>query len=259
MILAVDIGNSTIGCGIFDHAELKATWHVTLSAIKSPAMDFSAALSRELLGADIGLEQIRGAILCSVVPELTTVIEKMTKDVLRMPPYVVTTSMDAGLTLQYTNPRELGVDRFVTAARAYDLYHCDVVVVDFGTATTFSVVDERGCYLGGAIAPGISISADALVNKTAQLPRVDLFPPRNAIGRDTVSGIQSGIIFGHAAFVDGMIKRFQGELGRTAKVIGTGGHASTVVPYTDSIHEVRPCLALEGLAWLYLRLQLKEK
>ena len=259
MILAVDIGNSTIGCGIFSHAELQATWHVTLSGTRTPDTDFSAALSRELLRAGIDVKQIRGAILCSVVPGMTTLIEKVTNDVLRIPSYVVSTSMDAGLTLQYTDPRELGVDRFVTAAKAYDLYRCDVVVVDFGTATTFSVVDERGFYLGGAIAPGIGIAADALANKTAQLPRVDLLPPGAAIGRDTVSGIQSGIIFGHAAFVDGMIKRFHEELGRRAKVIGTGGYASTIVPYSDAIHEVRSCLALEGLAWLYQRLQLKEK
>ena len=259
MILAIDIGNSTIGCGVFNHDELLATWHVTLSDTKKPDADYSAALSRELARARIGLDQIRGAILCSVVPALTTLIGKVTENAIRIPPHVVTTLMDAGLTLKYTNPPELGVDRFVTAARAYDLYHCDVIVVDFGTATTFSVVNQQGTYLGGAIAPGIGLSADALANKTAQLPRADLVPPSSAIGRDTVSGIQSGIIFGHAASVDGMITRFQAELGRTAKVIGTGGYASTIVPYSHAIHEVRPYLALEGLAWLYRRLELKEK
>ena len=252
MIVAIDIGNSTAGCGVFDNDGLRATWALPIDEAKT-ASAYAEALAAELKHSGMESNQIREVVICSVVPACTPVIEQSAKDLFDTVPFIVTTDLDGGLTLQYANPRDLGVDRFVAAAKAYALYHTDVIVVDFGTATTFSVVDRHGRYLGGAIAPGIGISADALAERTAQLPRIALLPPRKVIGNDTVSGIQSGILYGHVALVEGMIDRIQRELGRSAKVIGTGGYASLLAPLSSRIDELLPHLTLEGLVWLYLR------
>jgi len=203
------------------------------------------------LGVDS--KQIHDVVIGSVVPRLTSLIEQAIKKSFNISPLMASTDLDAGLILHYADSRKLGVDRFVSAAMAYALYQTDLVVADFGTATTFSVVDEHGTYCGGAIAPGLGISADALVEKTAQLPRIDLQPPRSAIGNDTVSGIQSGVVLGHVSMVEGMIDRFQRELTRSIKVIGTGGFAPLIASLSCRINEVRPQLTLEGLNWLYHR------
>ena len=254
MLLAIDIGNSTVSYGCFSKSDLRASWRIPTALMKTGSEN-GAMLMGQLQKYGLAPNQIHGVALCSVVPQLTSRIEHLAIDVFRISPLVATTDLDAGLMLRYADPRELGVDRFVAAARAYALYRSDVVVVDFGTATTFSVVDDQGTYLGGAIAPGVGISADALADKTAQLPRVDLSVPPSALGRNTISGIQSGVVFGQVALVEGMLDRFGRELGKSPKVVGTGGFATLIAPLSDRIHEVRPHLTLEGLTWLYQRLR----
>jgi type III pantothenate kinase len=252
MLLAIDIGNSTVACGLFENGTLKAAWHLP----SDPALNadtYHRLLSDGVRATGSTPEQVRGIALCSVVPALTPVIETAATLLCSAKPLVVTTEMEMGLTLRYRAPRELGVDRLVGAAFAYARRRTWLMVVDLGTATTFSVVGEAGEFLGGAIAPGLGISAEALASRTAQLPAVDLVRPPTVIGRDARAGIQSGLLFGHAALVDGMIERMQEELGllRTPLVLATGGHAHLIGPLSRTIREVHPHLTLDGLAWLH--------
>jgi type III pantothenate kinase len=163
----------------------------------------------------------------------------------------VTHELTTGITIRYDNPKEIGADRIVNAAAAYRLYGGPIIIVDFGTATTFCAVTTSGEYLGGAIAPGVKISAEALFQRAAKLPRVELMKPRSVIGSDTISAMQSGILYGYAGLVDGIVERMKMELSPEAKVVATGGLAELVAPETRSIKEVRPHLTLEGLRLLF--------
>lgn len=252
MLLAIDIGNSTVVWGLFQHQTLTGPWRLATDRSK-PADEYGRALVVQLREAGLAPERITGAIFCSVVPSLTPVFEQMIGTFFHCKPLVVSSEMDTGLTLLYANPRELGADRLVNAAAAYDRYQTALVVVDLGTATTFCVITRSGEYLGGVIAPGLGISADALSTKTAQLPPVDLIPPQTVIGRDTRSSIQSGLLYGHAGLVDAIVTRIQEESGQKALVVATGGFAPLIALLSRTIREVRPNLTLEGLALLHRR------
>ena len=252
MLLAIDIGNTTVGWGVFQGEALRGHWRVATDASKT-SDEYGMVVVNLLRDAGVQPDGVSGVILSSVVPSLTPVFERMAETCFRRLPLIVSSDLDTGLTLRTTNPRELGSDRLVSAAAAYARYRTCLIIVDLGTATTFGAVTQSGDYLGGAIAPGLGIAVEALFSRTAQLPRVDLIRPKAVIGRDTVSGIQSGLIFGHAGLVDGIVSRMQGELGGAARVLATGGWASVVAPESRTIQEVRPLLVLEGLAWLYRR------
>ncbi len=254
MLLALDIGNTNIVLGLFKGEELAAHWRLATDADKTS--DDYAVLFRGLLEA-VGLEvgQVTGVIISSVVPSLTPVFEQLSETQFRRTPLLVSAELPTGLTLRYGNPHEIGSDRLVNAAAAYARYHQTLIIVDFGTATTFCTVTASGEYLGGAIAPGLSISAEALASRTAKLPKVELARPKTVIGQDTASSIQSGLIFGYAGLVDEMVSRIEAEIGQRAKVIATGGLASLIAPESRSIQEVHPFLTLEGLALLYRRSQ----
>ena len=249
MLLAIDLGNSTIGCALFEKSELTRHW--LLSADRSNAKAFDALFKSRLRGAGAQPEQITDVIVSSVVPPLTPVIEAIIERLLHRRCLVVSSDMHSGLTLAYTNPMELGTDRLAAAAAAYDRHKTALIVVDIGTATTFNAVTHTGEYLGGVIAPGIRMGADSLAAGTAQLPRVDLARPKTVIGRDTSSSIQSGLIFGHAGLIDDTVTRMQQEMGRKTLVLATGGLASLIAPESRTITEVRPFLTLEGLELLH--------
>ncbi|MGZ9188622.1 MAG: type III pantothenate kinase, partial [Nitrospira sp.] len=168
-------------------------------------------------------------------------------------PVIVGPESDSGLIIRYANPKEIGSDRIVNAAAAYARYRSDLIIVDFGTATTFCAVTKSAEYLGGVIAPGLGISADALFSRTAKLPKVEIIRPKTVIGVDTVGGIQSGLLFGYVGLVDGIVRRMERELGHSTIVIATGGLASIIAKETECIREVRPFLTLEGLELLYHR------
>lgn len=252
MLLTIDIGNSTIVWGLFRQGTLTGPWR-TVTDPSRTTEDYGRALADQLRSAGVSPEQVSGAILCSVVPALTPLIVRATQDLFHRRPLTVSSDMDTGLTLRYADPRELGADRLVNAAAAYDQYRTDLIVVDLGTATTFTVVTKAGECVGGAIAPGLGISAEALSGKTAQLPKVELRPPARIVGRDTVGSIQSGLVHGHAALVDGLVARLQDELGHRVLVVATGGFSSLIGPLSHAIHEIRPNLTLEGLDLLYRR------
>ena len=252
MLLTIDVGNSNIVWGLFDGPNLKGPWRLVTDTGLT-AKDYGTLLTTQCKLAEVAPEQITGAIFCSVVPLLTPVIAKTIRSCFHRKPLIVDDTMDSGLTLRYTDPQQLGSDRLANAAGAYDRYKAALIIVDLGTATTFCAVTDSGEYLGGAIAPGLGIAAEALFARTAQLPRVELTAPDSAIGQDTASSIRSGLVFGYVGLVDAMVRRIEAELGQDALVIATGGLASVVAPECRSIHKVRPNLTLEGMETLYRR------
>lgn len=253
MLLAVDIGNTTTGVAIYDGERLVHHWW--LSTLRERTSDELGVMLSTLLRLN-GLEirQISGAAISSVVPSQTEPWQQLCHRLLGLEALVVGPETDVGVRVGYRFPEELGADRLVNAAAAVHLYGAPVIVVDFGTATTFDVVDGSGCYLGGAIAPGVGISAEALFERAARLPRVELRRPSAAIGRTTADSIRSGIIFGFAGQVDGLVRRLMGELGERARVVATGGLAELIAPECETVEEVNPLLTLEGLRLIHQRL-----
>jgi type III pantothenate kinase len=252
MLLAIDIGNSTVSLGMFDGQTLMGHWRLTTDVSRTE--DEYAELTLGMLEhGKIDPGQISAAILSTVVPALTPTFVAVAQRLFGRPPMIVSTEMDTGLTLSYRNPADLGTDRLLNAVAAYARYRTDVIAVDLGTATTFSVVTAAGEFLGGAIAAGLGTSAEAMATCTARLPKVDLRPPPAAIGRDTTASLQSGLVLGHAGMVDSLVARLCRDLGRSANVIATGGLAAVIAPISQTIQEVRPFLTLEGLELLYRR------
>ncbi len=250
MLLAIDIGNTNVVVGVFDEEKLVENWRVGTNTRITP--DEYGMIFKDLFGfARLEFGQIKGIIISTVVPPLLRLMVEMSRKYFRMEPMVVTDQIKTGITIRYENPKEVGADRIVNAAAGYNLYGGPIIIVDFGTATTFCAVTGRGEYLGGAIAPGIIISAEALFQRASKLPRVELAKPVKVIGADTVSAMQAGIIYGYSGLVDGIVERMKQELSMEAKVIATGGLAELVSPETRTIREVRPHLTLEGLRLLH--------
>jgi type III pantothenate kinase len=252
MLLAIDIGNSNIVWGIFEGQTLRGHWRLTTDQRRTED-EYGMLFLNLLERAGYNAAQITGAIVSSVVPVLTSTFEAMVETYFLHMPIMVTPEIDSGLTLHYANPKEIGSDRIVNAAAAHDRYHSNLIIVDFGTATTFCVVTKLGEYLGGVIAPGLGISAEALFAWTAKLPKVEILRPKSVVGKDTIAGIQSGLLFGYVGLVEGILRRMEQELAYPCRVIATGGLAAIIARETASIHEVRPLLTLEGLELLYRR------
>jgi type III pantothenate kinase len=246
MLLCIDLGNTNVTIGLYDGPDLHYYWRIKTDHHKMP--DEYGILLLSLLGhAGHQAADVTGICMCSVVPPLTGVFEQMCATYFGQTPLIVDVGIKTGVKIRYENPREVGADRVVDAAAVYRLYGGPACVVDFGTATTFDAISGAGEYLGGAIAPGIGIAAEALFAKTAKLPRIDLVRPPRAIGSNTVQSMQSGLIFGYVGLVEGMVARFRAELGPDLRVIGTGGLAETIARETDIIQQVDPWLTLKGL------------
>lgn len=252
MLLVIDIGNTNVVWGIFDGTVLLDHWRLATDP-KTTADEYGVLCLNLLARSGRTPEQVTGAILSSVVPALTGTFETMVGTYFGRTPLVVSSDMETGLTLKYANPKEIGSDRIVNAAAAYHKYRQDLIIVDFGTATTFCAVTQNGEYRGGVIAPGLGISAEALFARAAKLSKVELVRPKTVIGTDTASSIQSGLLFGYAGLVDALVHRIEQELGRSCLVIATGGLATVVAPETTSIQKIEPLLTLEGLELLYRR------
>jgi type III pantothenate kinase len=250
MLLAIDIGNTNIKIGIFDGDELRATWNVT-TGIHRTADEYGGVLLNLMERKKVSSSKITGIALCSVVPPLVPAFVELCRKYLDCEPLVVEAGVKTGMRIRLDNPREVGSDRVVDAVAAQHLYGKPLIIVDLGTATTFSVVSQEGDYLGGAIAPGIVIATEALYTRTAALPRIRLSRPEQAIGRNTVAAMQSGIIFGHVGLIEGMIRRIEQELGSKAKVIATGGQAYFLAQEIPIIEIVNPDLTLIGLRLIY--------
>ncbi|GAB6158592.1 type III pantothenate kinase [Desulfotomaculum varum] len=254
MILAIDIGNTNIVFGVFQNKNLVAHWR--LSTDRNRTADEYGVLMKELCSLSrINMQGVEGVIISSVVPPINSTMELMVKKYYSLQPILVGPGIKTGISVKTENPREVGADRIVNAVAAYSLYGGPLIIVDFGTATTFCCVTARGEYLGGAIAPGIGISTEALFARAAKLPRVELNKPTGVIGKNTVSAMQSGIIFGFAGQVEFMVKKMKQELGGEAKVIATGGLAEVIARETTVIDKINPFLTLTGLRILYDRNQ----
>ncbi|KWX79179.1 Type III pantothenate kinase [compost metagenome] len=253
MMLAVDIGNTNIVLGVYRGREL--LHHFRLSTARQSTADEYGVLIHNLFHmSNISFKDVEGVIISSVVPPLVQVIVEMCVKYIGKEPLLVGPGIKTGLNLRYENPREVGADRIVNAVAAIEQYQCPLVVVDFGTATTFDCIDAGANYLGGAIVPGLGISTEALYQRASKLPRIELEKPKKVIGRNTVHAMQAGIIFGYAGQVEGIVRRIKAEMNAPVlKVIATGGLATLIAGETECIDEVNPMLTLEGLRIIYDR------
>jgi len=252
MLLAFDVGNTTVAVGLFRGPKLAKSWKIKTDRDKT-ADEYGAVLLNLFQVAGLDPKQIEAAILSSVVPPLTPVMQEMCRTYFGLDPLVVGPGLRTGMPILYENPLEVGADRIVAAVAAYERHGGPAVIVDFGTATTFDAVSAKGEYLGGAIAPGIQIAAEALYLKTARLPRIEIRKPKQAIGRTTVSSMQSGLYFGYIGLVTNIIDEVRKEIGKNAKVIATGGFGGEITPEVPAIDHYEPDLILEGLRIVYER------
>jgi len=250
MLLTIDIGNTNITFGLYEGETLGPRWRIRTIHEKMPD-EYGVLLDQLFHHRGYRPEQVTGVAVASVVPPLTPVFQQVCQDYLGQTVLVVDAGVRTGVCIRYDNPREVGADRIVDAAAVRTLYGTPACVVDFGTATTFDAVSAEGDYLGGAIAPGIRIAAQALFERTAKLPRVELARPPSAIGRNTTHSIQSGLLFGYVGLVEGMVARFKAELGAQTRVVATGGLAEIISRETDVIDVVDPWLTLHGLRIIY--------
>ncbi|TKH45307.1 type III pantothenate kinase [Paenibacillus sp. FSL R10-2782] len=252
MILVVDVGNTNIVLGMYQGREL--LHHYRISTSRQATADEYGVLIHNLFSmGGVFKDDIEGVIISSVVPPLVHVLEEMCDKYIGRTPLIVGPGIKTGLNLRYENPREVGADRIVNAVAAVERYGGPLVVVDFGTATTFDCIDDKGDYLGGVIVPGIGISTEALYQRASKLPRIELEKPKKVIGRNTVHAMQAGIIFGYAGQVDGIVERIKEEMQAEPTVIATGGLAELIASETRSIQKVSPMLTLEGLRIIYQR------
>ncbi|MGI5880603.1 MAG: type III pantothenate kinase [Syntrophomonadaceae bacterium] len=250
MILVFDVGNTNIVVGVYAGEELLTHWRLRTDTMRT-SDEYGITLTALFDYHHLHKEEIKAVVISSVVPSLMMELEMMSETWFHCKPLVVGPGIKTGLAIKYENPREVGADRVVNAVGAYNKYGGPLIIIDFGTATTFCVVNERGEYLGGAIAPGIRLSTEALVSRAAKLPRVELIRPKSIIGRNTVASMQSGVIFGFVGQVEGIVNRIKQEIGCNPKVIATGGLAETVAGETDVIDLVDEFLTLDGLRLIY--------
>lgn len=252
MLLVIDVGNTNTVLGIFRGKELIRNWRISTS--KNQTMDEYGILITTLMHSSrISARTIKGIIISCVVPPMESMLVELCEKYFQVKPLAVGSGIKTGMPIRYDNPREVGADRIVNAVAALDQYGGNMIIVDFGTATTFDYISPSGEYEGGAIAPGIVISSEALFQRASKLPRVDLQRPLQVVGKDTVSSMQSGIIYGYAGLVDGIVARMKAETGTNPRVIATGGQAPLIAPFTSSIEEVIPHLTLQGLRIIYER------
>jgi|MudIll2142460700_1097286.scaffolds.fasta_scaffold273402_2 type III pantothenate kinase len=250
MLLAMDIGNTGLGMGIFEGEKLLSTWRMATSISRTPD-EYAALLFPLLQQEGLKSSDISDVCLCSVVPPLTATMENLFGRYFDIKPLVVGTGTKTGVKIRMDNPREIGPDRIVHSAAAHQLYEGYLIIVDFGTATTFDTVTKNGEYTGGAIAPGFQTSAEALVSRAALLHRVKLTRPSKVIGTNTDTAMQSGILYGYVGLVEGMVNRIQKELPEKAKVIATGGYLDILAKEISVIDVINPTLILTGLKMVY--------
>ena len=250
MLLCIDIGNTNITFGLYEGETLGPRWRIRTIHDKMPD-EYGILMLQLFRHRGYAPEDVTGVSIASVVPPLTPVFDAVCRDYLGQEPLIVDAGVRTGVRIRYDNPREVGADRVVDAAAVRALYGIPACVVDFGTATTFDAISADGDYLGGAIAPGIGIAAEALFARTAKLPRVEIARPPSVIGRNTVQSIQSGLLFGYVGLVEGMVARFRAELGPDMRVVATGGLAELIARETPVIEIVDPWLTLHGLRIIY--------
>ena len=250
MILVIDVGNTHTVIGVYDEKKLLGYWRISTDLNKTE--DEYGILVKNLIShSNLLLSDIKSVVMSCVIPPVSWILKKMAIDYFKVSALVVEPGIKTGIHIKTDNPKEVGADRIVNAIAAYKLYGGPVIIVDFGTATTFCAVNAEGVYLGGAIAPGIEISAEALFEKTAKLPKVELIKPKHCIGSNTVSAMQSGLFYGYLGLTNELIRRFKKELGEDSLVVATGGYAELIGNKSKLIDKIDPLLTLEGLRMIY--------
>lgn len=252
MLLVIDVGNTNMVLGVYKDTELLDHWRI--STDRQRTTDEYGVLIRELFYLnDLRADDINAIIISSVVPPVVPTLERMCQRYFGLSPLLIGPGVKTGMDIRYDNPRDVGADRIVNAVAAYEKYGGPVIIVDFGTATTFCAVDAKGVYLGGSICPGIGISTEALVQRTAKLPRIELKRTDSVICRNTIESMQAGVFYGFVGQVEGIVSRMRRELDMSARVVATGGLAVVIAPATKTIDVVEPMLTLEGLRIIYER------
>lgn len=254
MILVMDIGNTNIVLGVYKEDELSYHWRLETDRHKTED-EFGMQIKALLNDSGLTFDAIDGIIMSSVVPPIMFSLERMCHKYFRINPVVVGPGVKTGLNIKYDNPREVGADRIVNAVGAIDEYGAPLIIVDFGTATTYCYIDEHQQYMGGAIAPGIGISTEALYNRASKLPRIEIVQPSNVVGKNTVAAMQSGIVYGYVGQAEGIVSRMKAQSRKKPKVIATGGMASLIANESSIIDKVDPFLTLKGLYLIYKRNQ----
>jgi type III pantothenate kinase len=257
VLLVVDIGNTNVVFGIYEAANLKHTFRAE-SVRTRTADEYGVILYQMFALRGIAAAQVRAAIIASVVPPLTDVMADAIRHALAREPLIAGPGLKTGISVLYDNPRDVGADRICNAVAAYERVHAGVIVVDFGTATTFDCVSPKAEYLGGVIVPGVQVSLDALLERAAKLGPIEIAEPPRVLGRNTVNALQSGIVHGHASLVDGVVEKLIAELGFPCRVLATGGLAAIVCKHTRTVEEIDQNLTLEGLRSIYEKNSLPE-
>lgn len=252
MLLAIDIGNTNIVLGLYQGTQLITHWRLATQADRT-ADEYGVLITQLVTYAGFGADQIRAIAVSCVVPPMLTTTQELAQRFFQIDPLIVGPGIKTGMPILYDSPKDVGADRIVNGIAAFEKYHDACIIVDFGTATTIDLISKRGEYVGGAIAPGLSISLEALVQRASKLPRIEIVKPKEVVGRNTVSSIQAGIFFGYVGLVDGIVRRIEKENNVQAKVVATGGLAPLVASECSTIGEVDEFLTLDGLRIIHER------
>lgn len=250
MILVIDVGNTHTVVGVYDDKKLLSYWRISTDLNKTED-EYGMLVKNLLSNSNLSLSDIKSVVISCVIPPVSWILKKMSIDYFKVSALIVGPGIKTGICIKTDNPKEVGADRIVNAIAAYKLYGGPVIIVDFGTATTFCAVGADGVYLGGAIAPGLEISAEALAERTAKLPKIEVTKPEHSIGSNTITAMQSGMFFGYLGLTNELIRRFKRELGEDSLVVATGGQAELIGNESKLIDKVNPLLTLEGLHMIY--------
>lgn len=252
LLFVFDVGNTNIVLGVYENEELKHHWRIETNRSKTED-EFGMVIKSLFAHANLSFSDIDGIIISSVVPPIMFSLERMCQKYFHIKPLVVGPGIKTGLNIKYENPREVGADRIVNAVAAIHEYGSPLIIVDFGTATTYCYINEQKQYMGGAIAPGISISTEALYTRAAKLPRIEIARPDGVVGKNTVAAMQAGILYGYVGQVEGIVKRMKDQSKEKATVIATGGLSNLIAQESNIIDIVDPFLTLKGLQIIYKR------
>ncbi|HET7628838.1 MAG TPA: type III pantothenate kinase [Bacillales bacterium] len=252
MIFVFDVGNTNIVCGLYEGETLKHHWRISTSTTKTED-EYAMQLKTLFEHVGIRFRDIRGIVISSVVPSIMFALERMCEKYFHREPMIIGPGIKTGLDIKTDHPKEIGADRIVNAVAGIHLYGSPLIIVDFGTATTYCYINEKGQYIGGAIAPGINISTEALIANASKLPRIEIARPNHIVGKNTITAMQSGVLYGYVGQVEGIVSRIKQETQSTPSVIATGGLASLIAGESSVIDHVERFLTLKGLQLIYER------